>query len=265
MLTDGESRPFGSELTRAFQSTPKVQTVFVHVWNGDERIYETGVAEGAYKPQPGSTAALDRAAQLVGGKAFDESDVKAAGDELVRMAGSGETRKRTIAGSRLALMPYLTLVGLPPALLPALAPESLACSEAMRLARIVALSAVVAGVVVSAASGFAVNEFPPPPDGAVGIPYKYVFTPKDGAPPYAFFFKAGDLPPGLKIEEDGTFHGTPTQAGTFLFDRRGDTVLRLRVPTDFHRQDPRSARDHDGRAAQRQRWRSLHGHAVCDR
>lgn len=88
----------------------------------------------------------------------------------------------------------------------------------MRLARIVALSAVVAGVVVSAASGFAVNEFPPPPDGAVGIPYKYVFTPKDGAPPYAFFFKAGDLPPGLKIEEDGTFHGTPTQAGTFLFD-----------------------------------------------
>lgn len=88
----------------------------------------------------------------------------------------------------------------------------------MRLARIVALSVVLAGIVASAASGFAVNEFPPPPDGAVGLPYKYVFTPKDGAPPYAFFFKAGDLPPGLKIEEDGTFHGTPTQAGTFLFD-----------------------------------------------
>ena len=88
----------------------------------------------------------------------------------------------------------------------------------MRLARIVALSFVLAGVIASAASGFAVNEFPPPPDGAVGPSYKYVFTPKDGAPPYAFFFKAGDLRLGLKIEEDGTFHGTPTQAGTFLFD-----------------------------------------------
>ena len=87
-----------------------------------------------------------------------------------------------------------------------------------RFVRILALAAVVAGVATGSVYGFAVNEFPPPPDGAVGIPYKYVFTPKDGAPPFAFFFKAGDLPPGLKIEEDGTFHGTPTQAGTFLFD-----------------------------------------------
>ena len=44
-----------------------------------------------------------------------------------------------------------------------------------------------------------------------------MFKPKDGAPPFAFYFKAGDLPPGLKIENDGTFHGTPTQPGTFLF------------------------------------------------
>ncbi len=219
VLTDGESRPFEPELQSGFATKPKIQTVFVHVWKPGEGIYESGVTEGAYKSNPESEEMIKRAASLTGGSAFDESDVQAAGDDLVKLAGSGKTQKRTIAGSRLVLMPYLTLA--------AFLPLSRSCSGAgiaslygsyERLARIVALSVVLAGIVASAASGFAVNEFPPPPDGAVGLPYKYVFTPKDGAPPYAFFFKAGDLPPGLKIEEDGTFHGTPTQAGTFLFD-----------------------------------------------
>jgi len=92
-------------------------------------------------------------------------------------------------------------------------------SATVRTRLVVALSCiVVAAVATGGASAFAVNEFPPPPDGAVGIAYSYVFTPKDGAAPYAFFFKGGDLPPGLKIQEDGTFSGTPTQPGTFNFD-----------------------------------------------
>lgn len=114
VLTDGESRPFGPELSQAFQARPKVQTVFVHVWGPDEGIYETGLAEGAYKPDPGSKGAIERAASLVGGRAFDESEVGAAGDELVRMAGAGKTRNRAISGARLALMPYVTLAAFLP-------------------------------------------------------------------------------------------------------------------------------------------------------
>lgn len=91
----------------------------------------------------------------------------------------------------------------------------------IRLLRAAGLAAIAAAVLATGASAFAVNEYPPPPDGAVGIPYKHVFTPKDGAPPYSFGFYGGDLPPGLRIESDGTFHGTPTQAGTFLFDVNG--------------------------------------------
>jgi Putative Ig domain len=87
----------------------------------------------------------------------------------------------------------------------------------MRLARIVTLAAVVATIIATGAFGFAIVDYPPPPNGAVGKPYNYVFKPYEGAPPYAFYFKAGTLPPGLKIEPDGTTHGTPTQPGTFDF------------------------------------------------
>ncbi len=87
----------------------------------------------------------------------------------------------------------------------------------MRLARIAALATVVTGVLVTAASAFHVADEPPPP-GVVGTPYSFLFLPIDGAPPYSFAFYGGELPPGLKIESDGLFHGIPTTPGTFDFD-----------------------------------------------
>jgi hypothetical protein len=114
VLTDGESRPFGAGLGRAFGAKPPIETVFVRFWGKDERIYETGVAEGGYVPDPGSAAALQRAASLVGGRTFSEADVQAAGDAIVEAVGTGKTGKRTISGARLALMPWLTLATLLP-------------------------------------------------------------------------------------------------------------------------------------------------------
>jgi Putative Ig domain len=87
----------------------------------------------------------------------------------------------------------------------------------MRFARILTLAAVVATVVATGASAFGIELEPPPPPGVVGTPYTFVFKPKAGAPPYAFWLDAGELPPGLKIEPDGTMHGTPTAPGTFIF------------------------------------------------
>lgn len=109
VLTDGESRPFGAGLARAFDVKPPIETVFVRFWEKDERIYETGVSEGGYLPDPGAAAALDRAASLVGGRTFSETDVQAAGDAVVDAVGTGKTAGRTISGARLALMPWLTL------------------------------------------------------------------------------------------------------------------------------------------------------------
>jgi Putative Ig domain len=87
----------------------------------------------------------------------------------------------------------------------------------LRFARIAALAAIVAAVVASSASGFGIDLENPPQPGVVGTPYKYVFKPKNGAPPFAFWLDAGELPPGLKIDSDGTMQGTPTAPGKWEF------------------------------------------------
>ena len=81
-----------------------------------ERSPETGVAESAYTPNAALTAGLDRVAALVGGRVYDEANAGEAGDAVEKLAGNGETRGRAIAGSRLALMPYVTLVAFLPLL-----------------------------------------------------------------------------------------------------------------------------------------------------
>jgi hypothetical protein len=114
VYTDGESQPVDSELTRAFARKPHVETLFVHVWDGDERIYETGVPERGYTPDPSSAGALRRAADLVGGRVFEESDGDAIADAAAELLGDGPTRQRVIEGERRALMSYATMLALLP-------------------------------------------------------------------------------------------------------------------------------------------------------
>jgi large repetitive protein len=87
----------------------------------------------------------------------------------------------------------------------------------MRVAQLAAAVAAIAAVLAAGAAAFGIDLENPPQPGVVGMPYKYVFLPKNGAPPFAFWLDAGELPPGLKIEPDGTMQGTPTTPGTFEF------------------------------------------------
>lgn len=114
VYTDGESQPVDAELTRAFARRPRVATLFVHVWDGDERIYETGVPERSYTPDPASSAGLARAAELVGGRVFAEPDDAATAAAVTEAIGDGPTRQRVLEGERRALMPYATMLGLLP-------------------------------------------------------------------------------------------------------------------------------------------------------
>ncbi|MGH3085443.1 MAG: vWA domain-containing protein, partial [Gaiellaceae bacterium] len=114
VLTDGESRPFGSALGSAFPGKPGMETVFIRFWNAGERIYATGESEGSYVPDKRSEATIERAAGLVGGRAFFEDDVSAAADAVVDIVGEGETSDRTIPGARVALMPWVTLAAFLP-------------------------------------------------------------------------------------------------------------------------------------------------------
>jgi hypothetical protein len=114
VLTDGESLPLEGGLEQAFRRPPRIETIFVQFWDDAERVYETGVAEGGYRPHRGAEAALNTVASLIGGRVFSEEeadDVSAAARELL---GEGETRQRELEGERLALMPWVTLAALLP-------------------------------------------------------------------------------------------------------------------------------------------------------
>ncbi|HUQ92522.1 MAG TPA: putative Ig domain-containing protein [Bryobacteraceae bacterium] len=54
----------------------------------------------------------------------------------------------------------------------------------------------------------------PLPDGSMGQAYASRLAAAGGVEPYSFFVR-GDLPPGVRLAENGAFIGTPTQAGLF--------------------------------------------------
>ena len=87
----------------------------------------------------------------------------------------------------------------------------------MRLIPTIGVAAVGAVLLAAGANAFGIDLDQPPPPGVVGTPYTFKFVLKHGAPPFEVHFGGGDLPPGLKIESDGTMRGTPTQPGTFDF------------------------------------------------
>jgi hypothetical protein len=114
VYTDGESQPVDEELTRAFARKPRVETLFVHIWDRDERIYESGAPERGYTPDPSSAVALRRVGDLTDGRVFAESDAAAAAAAARELLGDGPTRARVLEGERRALMPYATMLALLP-------------------------------------------------------------------------------------------------------------------------------------------------------
>jgi putative Ig domain-containing protein len=87
----------------------------------------------------------------------------------------------------------------------------------VRLSRAIALTFTLAAVAATGAAAFGIDTDQPPPPGIVGKPYSFVFQLKAGAPPFTVYLDAGEIAPGLKIDLDGTMHGTPTAPGTFIF------------------------------------------------
>jgi hypothetical protein len=114
VLTDGETQAPDSALAGAFKKRPRIETIFVRLWDADERIYETGVAEGGYRPDPRSDASLARAASLVGGRLFQEDDAGAVVGAVREAIGEGPTVSRAHESTRIALMPYVAVVALLP-------------------------------------------------------------------------------------------------------------------------------------------------------
>jgi hypothetical protein len=71
-------------------------------------------------------------------------------------------------------------------------------------------------IVVASSNTVALLTPNPLPNGAVGVVYSYGVQVLGGTPPYFYAITAGQVPPGLNFDAtNGTFSGTPTQAGNF--------------------------------------------------
>jgi von Willebrand factor type A domain len=88
VLTDGETQQLGEELATAYGRQPRAEVVLVRLWDADEGIYETGVAE-RYEPSPVSATATARLASLVGARVFEEGDLSGAIEAVDAVLGTG--------------------------------------------------------------------------------------------------------------------------------------------------------------------------------
>lgn len=114
VLTDGEIRELELDLAGAFRRRPRVEPLFVRFWAEGERIYETGVAEEGYRPDPASGALFTQIASQIGGRVHAEGGATGLHADVGELLGTGPTRARTLEGERRPLMPYITLAALLP-------------------------------------------------------------------------------------------------------------------------------------------------------
>ena len=119
VLTDGESVPVsGAKFAAAFRRPPGVDSVFLHVWGSDERVFNGGRPEPQYSPDPRARSILDQAAETIGGRVFEENELDDAIAAARSALGDGTTVIQGEKRNRLALAPYLAAAAfLPLALL----------------------------------------------------------------------------------------------------------------------------------------------------
>jgi hypothetical protein len=113
VFTDGESQPV-STLANDFARDPRIDVTFVRMGDASEQIWESGVAEAGYAPDPAAADTLAAAATAVEGRVFEEGQVTEAASAVRSALGTGPTRPRRIEGNRQALMPYVALLAVIP-------------------------------------------------------------------------------------------------------------------------------------------------------
>ena len=113
VFTDGESQPV-STLGADFSQQSRIDVTFVRMGDPSERIWEGGVEEAGYAPDPNATETLAAAAAVVEGSVLEEGDVAGAAAAVRSALGEGPTTPRRIEGNRQALMPYVALLAILP-------------------------------------------------------------------------------------------------------------------------------------------------------
>src|SRR5439155_627533 len=116
LLTDGEAVPVDTgRLAHDLGTTPGVKLVVVHVWSGDERVFDSnGKPEPAYHVHPESGQTLAAIAQATGAHVYGEGSIGAAAHEAAAALGSGPTQVQGRTQKTTTLAPYVALLALLP-------------------------------------------------------------------------------------------------------------------------------------------------------
>jgi hypothetical protein len=112
VFTDGESQPVSTLGTDFAQG--KVDVTFVRMGDGSDQIWDSGVAEAGYTPDPDAAETLAAAAAVVEGRVLEEAEVSEVAAAVRTALGTGPTTPRRIEGNRQALMPYVALLAIIP-------------------------------------------------------------------------------------------------------------------------------------------------------
>ena len=113
VLSDFETDPFSITKLGATLRRQRLETILVHVWDREERIFG-GLGDAGYGPTPGSVETATKLARAAHGRAFAESELESAKGALRALLGEGASRPLWEERSRTELAPWLALAALVP-------------------------------------------------------------------------------------------------------------------------------------------------------
>jgi hypothetical protein len=113
VLSDFETDPFSARKLGASLRRQRLEPLFVHIWDGEERIWG-GLGDAGYRPDPRSPAVARGLAAAAAGRAFPEEELQQAKRALQEMLGDGTRRPLWRETSRTELAPWLALATLVP-------------------------------------------------------------------------------------------------------------------------------------------------------
>jgi len=113
VLSDFETDPYSVQKLGASLRRQRLEPLFVHLWDGSERIWG-GLGDAGYRPDPGSVEAGRRLANAAAGRAFAEGELPQAKQALRELLGDGTRRPLWRESSRTELAPWLALAAVVP-------------------------------------------------------------------------------------------------------------------------------------------------------
>jgi hypothetical protein len=107
VFTDGETLTDNISTLRDRLAQGNVHTYFVRIWGPDERVYERGLVNTAYVPDPTSETQLEGLAAQLGTRVYTPDEMSAAEKDLREVLGSGPKGVRGYELQSSELTPYV--------------------------------------------------------------------------------------------------------------------------------------------------------------